>query len=587
MNSDDRLRRAFADLERRAREVDVRSGLARLPRRTDRPAWLPALAGAAAVVIVIGAVAVSGFLAGPDDDSDIATGTTTGDTSVTPGTDPVTSTTVFVTTTLAPLDDPRLPTHRVSGVAADDVLNMRRDPGTSGELYAALPPNYAGIRLVGNVAIVADGAEWWEIELLDPIRLIGQEEPLDGAPITGWVNSAFVAEYDASAADQQAPCTGAIGTAPAAAGPGPDHVYAIRQFQLDACVRTVVTFGENFDDGYPTYDRISTDVRPAGSPTVRLERINGTTAVILDGVPYAWATQSGTFQSSVALVGRWTDGSLAVFVTVPGSTSVQVTDDGRLVIDVTPDAPSGPAGAGFHLLGSPVVMPGGAVEVWGLARPFEANIGTTILGADGSPVEGVGPPFVMTTDWIDAWGLFQYRAVGLESGVHLLTLVQEGGDQAHELAVEFTVPDRQPAETLLSSDLELTDRVRAFARGEISASDLPFTDAVEISLGTDHLATVTDPGDPSSWLIDTAEWNGYAGPFDVLGPLRSEAGITTTLVGPQPHCAGPPLDTPWPSVRRLSIQPTGTTSCLEWYAIDVFLDGDGAITRLMLDLWEP
>jgi hypothetical protein len=40
-------------------------------------------------------------------------------------------------------------------------------------------------------------------------------------------------------------------------------------------------------------------------------------------------------------------------------------------------------------------------------------------------------------------------------------------------------------------------------------------------------------------------------------------------------------------MRRLSIQPAGISSCLEWYAIDVFLDDDGRIGGVMLDLWEP
>jgi hypothetical protein len=43
----------------------------------------------------------------------------------------------------------------------------------------------------------------------------------------------------------------------------------------------------------------------------------------------------------------------------------------------------------------------------------------------------------------------------------------------------------------------------------------------------------------------------------------------------------------WDTQRRLSIQPAGITSCLEWYAIDVFIDGDGTIVRVILDSWEP
>jgi hypothetical protein len=585
MSSDDRLRQAFEDLERRAERVDPQFSLQRLPRTTERRGWIPALAGAGAVLAVIGVVALSGFLSGPDDD--IVTGTTTDNTETT--TAVPSTTTPFVTTTWAPFDDPQLlaPTHRVTGVADDDVLNVRREPGAGSALYAALPPDYAGIRLVDNVAVVEDGGEWWQVELLDPVRLIDRGEPLEGAPIVGWVNSAFLAEYDPSLPEVE-PCAGEVGSVPTASGTAPDHTYSLRQFMLDGgCVRTVVTFGQNFDEFRPQYDGISTDVRPAGTPALRRETVNGTAVLVLEGVPYAWATQSGTFQSSVALVGRWTDNhSLAIYLTVPGSTSVRVAETGQLVIDVTPLATSGPSGNGFHLLGAPVVGAGGTLEVWGLARPFEANIGTTVL-LDGNGTD-IGPPYVMTNDWTDAWGLFQYRAVGLTPGEYLLTLVQEGADQGIELAVPFAVEGLR-GEPITDSDLAITDALRGFARGSVASSEVRFADTVAVSLGNDHESVVLDVNDPAAWVIDADEWNGYGGPFDVLGPLRSEAGITVTLVGPQLRCAGPTLETPvdWVIFRQLSIQPAGITSCLEWYSIEVFLDAGGDIERIRLDLWEP
>ena len=578
MSSDDRLRQAFDDLERRAERIDPQFSLQRLPRGSERRGWIPALAGAGAVLAVIGVVAFSGFLSGPDDDIVIAPTTDSTEVSTPTSTTPD----VVTTTTWPNFDNPPIPTHRVSGVADDDVLNVRREPVASSTLYAALPFDYAGIRLVDNVAVVEDGGEWWQVELLDPVRLVDRGESLEGDPIVGWVNAAYLAKYDPRLLEVE-PCTGEIGPVPPASGTAPDHTYSLRQFDLDGCIRTVVTFGQNFDEFRPRYDEISTDVRPAGTPELRRETVNGTTVLVLEGVPYAWATQSGTFQSSVAFVGRWTDGSLAIYVTVPGSTSVRVADTGQLVIDVTPLAATGPSGNGFHLLGAPVVGAGGTLEVWGLARPFEANIGTTIL-LDGNGTD-IGPPYVMTNDWTEAWGLFQYRAVGLRSGEYLLTLVQEGADQGIELAVPFTVEDLG-TEPVTDDDLGVTDRLRGFARGTTPSSEVGFADTVAISLGNNHESVVLDVNDPAAWVIAADEWNGYAGPFDVLGPLRSEAGITITLVGPQPHCAGPALD-PWVAFRQLSIQPAGITSCLEWYSIDVFLDASGDIERIRLDLWEP
>ncbi|MEX1271263.1 MAG: hypothetical protein WEB55_02300, partial [Acidimicrobiia bacterium] len=394
----------------------------------------------------------------------------------------------------------------------------------------------------------------------------------------------FIEEYDPSV-PEVFPCEHDIGPMPAPSGVAPDHVYAIRQFGLGGCIRTVVTFGVDFDEGRWPIDGVATDMRPAGTPSMVRHQVNGTTVFVLEDVPYAWATQSGTFESSAALVGRWTDGSLAIFVTIPGTTSVRVAETGELVIDATPFGTTQFAGNGFHILGEPVVGPGGTIEVWGLARPFEANIGTTLLDSTGGPPDIDAPPFVMTTDWTEAWGLFQYRAVGLEPGNYLLTLVQEGGEQAIEFDVPFVVPDRDPESTVTSADLELTDGLIEEAR--TGGTEQAFADDVVISLGIDHEASLSDPVEGNGWTIDVDEWNGYAGPFDVLGPLRNETGITTTTVGPQPHCAGPPLDIPWQSSRQLTIQPAGISSCLEWYAISLFLNDAGEIERVMLDLWEP
>ncbi len=584
MNSDDRLRQAFDDLERRAERVDPQFSLQRLPRGSQRPAWLPALAGAAAVLAVIGVVAVAGLLSGPDDD-EVVTGATDDVTTTIGNTTEATGTSEPPTTLVLPIDASWFyPTHRVVGVAADDVLNVRVAPGASSDLVAVLPPDYAGLLATENSAVVEDGGEWREFELVDPARAVIRGE-FDGQRLTGWVNTAFVEPYDPSLPDVF-PCEHEIGPMPETSGTSPDHVYSVRQFGLGGCIRTVVTFGVDFDQERWPIDGISTDMRPAGIPATSRLQVNGTTVIVLEDVPYAWATQSGTFESSVALIGRWTDGSLAIFVTVPGTTSVRVSDRNQLVIDVTPhNVPSGTAGSGFHLLGAPVVGPGGTLEVWGLARPFEANIGTTILDQTGGPVPDAGPPFVMTTDWTEAWGLFQYRASGLAPGEYLLTLVQEGGEQAIEFAIPFTVEDVD-AERVTDADLAVTDALRGFARGTVASSDVGFADTVAISLGNDHESVVLDVNDPAAWVIDADEWNGYAGPFDVLGPLRSEAGITLTLVGPQPHCASPALDARV-AFRQMSIQPAGITSCLEWYSIDVFLDASGDIERIRLDLWEP
>ncbi|MEX2280264.1 MAG: hypothetical protein WEA76_09265, partial [Acidimicrobiia bacterium] len=407
MKADDRLRQAFEDLERRTESVDPQFSLQRLGRTAPARRWVPALAGAAAVLAVIGVVAVSGLLAGPDTDDVV--GTTVPDaTTLNPDSTTTSSDEPITTTTVPGEASTDRPTHRVVGVVADDVLNVRAEPGSDAHVIAVLPPTYAGIRALDNIETVGDGGNWRQVELLDPTRVIDGGE-LDGQPLVGWVNSAFIEEYDPTA-PEVAPCEHSIGPMPEPVGDTPDHVYSVRQYELGGCIRTVVTFGQDFDEGRWPIDGITTDMRPAGTPAMTRHQVNGTTVFVLEGVPYAWDAQSGTHESSEALVGRWTDGSLAIFVSVPGTTSVRVSGDGRLVIDTTPNGSASLAGNGFHILGEPVAGPGGTIEVWGLARPFEANIGTTLLDSTGNPPDVDAPPFVMTTDWTEAWGLFQYRA---------------------------------------------------------------------------------------------------------------------------------------------------------------------------------
>lgn len=41
--------------------------------------------------------------------------------------------------------------------------------------------------------------------------------------------------------------------------------------------------------------------------------------------------------------------------------------------------------------------------------------------------------------------------------------------------------------------------------------------------------------------------------------------------------------------QRVSIQPAETTidSCLSWFSVDLFVNGDGRIAAVTLDIWEP
>lgn len=68
----------------------------------------------------------------------------------------------------------------VTGVAADDVLNIRSGPGAENMILGMLPPNATGVSPTGQSAQSADGGTWWQIA--DPA--------LPGG--TGWVNARFL-----------------------------------------------------------------------------------------------------------------------------------------------------------------------------------------------------------------------------------------------------------------------------------------------------------------------------------------------------------------------------------------------------------
>lgn len=88
--------------------------------------------------------------------------------------------------------------YRVSGVAQNDQLNVRNQPGIRGEISGAFMPNAANIVVTGSRQS-RDGSDWWEV--LYP----GAEGG------TAWVNAHFLApETPSRAQDTNYPliCTG-------------------------------------------------------------------------------------------------------------------------------------------------------------------------------------------------------------------------------------------------------------------------------------------------------------------------------------------------------------------------------------------
>lgn len=119
---------------------------------------------------------------------------------------------------------------------------------------------------------------------------------------------------------------------------------------------------------------------------------------------------------------------------------------------------------------------------------------------------------------------------------------------------------------------------------------LPWADAVELWLGPFVMEPRTPEQmlDPASWVFDVEDFEGFAGPFDIIATL-GEREAPLVLVGPHNHCAGQPRELPDSLIglRQLSIQPTGIDSCIQWFAVDVFVNDAGEIEAMMLDLFGP
>jgi hypothetical protein len=142
------------------------------------------------------------------------------------------------------------------------------------------------------------------------------------------------------------------------------------------------------------------------------------------------------------------------------------------------------------------------------------------------------------------------------------------------------------------SDTETLDALVEFARapGEETWSELPLADRVQLGLG-DRLwerRSAAALRDPAEWELDVELFRGGVGPFSALDVLADDDALEYRK-GSYERCASPPAEPP-PHVaklRRLSIQPDETESCLQWFAVDVFVSEEGEIAAVTLDLWEP
>ena len=145
------------------------------------------------------------------------------------------------------------------------------------------------------------------------------------------------------------------------------------------------------------------------------------------------------------------------------------------------------------------------------------------------------------------------------------------------------------------------DRQLAEALYELAASpsattlsNVPFARQVQLGLADQYLETVDSAAlsEPDTWRLQVDFFRAYVGPFSVLDLLRDSGGSYDVSVGPHSTCAVENLVLPPASLsglRQISIQaePADYTSCIDWWSVDVFVDDQGEVAGVTLDLYEP
>lgn len=122
------------------------------------------------------------------------------------------------------------------------------------------------------------------------------------------------------------------------------------------------------------------------------------------------------------------------------------------------------------------------------------------------------------------------------------------------------------------------------------ADALPFAERVRLGLGSQLHVTrsAAELADPDAWAIEVEHFRAAVGPFSAL-ELARNAPETTVSVGEHPHCVSPPTPAPVDvrDLRRVSVQPSASETCLQWWSVDFFMNDNSEIEAVTLDFWEP
>ena len=419
------------------------------------------LTGAAVVVLVAGGVVLLGPFEG-DSPGSSSTATSPGAATTTAAALPPSTTEPdpSASTTTSPVtvwDDGR---YQVVGVASDDVLNVRDNPGVSNPIVGSLPPG-GRVELYGYSAI-SSGAEWRSVLLEDGT--------------SGWVNASFLAPPDGwEVPFEGLPCRadgaaygGTQTVGGSAAGEGAGNALDVFTYRSDECERIVIVLGQGAGLTGAGWSSIPAATVPPGTTAISGNaivevRIPGVLEVRPVAQTVDWESGFVLATRDMPLAGSREDLVFRAFFGSNRRAAVSHLDNpARVVVDIR----SAPTGAGLDVAakrdGLTVVIPiqvdvngpgvSLPIEVTGWGRPFEAQgaavlrraasepgtgelVEATFSGTDSVGVQAASTYPYGTADYIEAWGALSFAIDDIAPGTYELFVGEFSAESGEPLGV--------------------------------------------------------------------------------------------------------------------------------------------------------
>ncbi len=341
-------------------------------------------------------------------------------------------------------------THRVANVPSDDVLNARRTPGAGGPVAAELDPAYSTFRFTGETTETSDGGTWMKIVLADPaVQLVFGPEPYE-LP-WGWVNG-FYTEPVTEFAPIGGSCSPMGPPQPHNGDPDSTYDQLIDLLLLDFgdCSQLVITLseGDGIDHLGVTLPDVGVEVIPDGLRLVILPPGSGWLQVLWPATEL-WTDDLEVFVAHGPASAVWVD-----IYGAGEAETIYLADQGQIVVNLQAVGGAFPDRNGSIAAKVPVEASPTTWTISGYARPFEANLSASVRDSDnnvlnvpvaGSGVNVFGPGAfsVMTTDWSETWGWFQFTVdmAGQPSGNYTVRLADDGGyENGPMVLVPIVVP---------------------------------------------------------------------------------------------------------------------------------------------------